>query len=271
MRNELAALYERSKAADFGLRADEFAVMLAEIAEAALPADVRETERYAFYESLHLQDLMLARACLRGEEKAWETLVALYRYKLFAMASGISRNEGVARELADSLFAALFGMRGRRSSKLASYQGRASLEQWLRAVLAREYVDRFRAERKFVPLEDTRPQVSTAPAKETQETNALVAKALDAALRELTHEERFLLAGAYLDGRSRTELGRILGVHETTIGRRIEKTLKIVRRRTLRQLRSLGVGLAAAEKLLECDVQELEVDVRNRLLVVREA
>ena len=62
-----------------------------------------------------------------------------------------------ARELADSLYADLYGTRtadGRRISKLNSFTGRGSLEGWLRAVLAQEYVNRFRRQQRLVSLEE---------------------------------------------------------------------------------------------------------------------
>jgi RNA polymerase sigma-70 factor (ECF subfamily) len=94
---------------------------------------------------------------------------------------------------------------------------------------------------------------------------------LDSALAELNDEQRFLLAAYYLDGRSLAELGRMLLRHETTVSRRIDKTLRTVRKRTLHHLRRLGLTMAAAEEALHCDVRDLTLDVRTRLLVAREA
>ncbi len=270
MTRELQDLYGRSSAANFGITEEEFARILSEAA-----SEVAEVERHAFYRSLKIEDLILARACLAGNGEAWETLVGCYRHKLFLMACRIARNECIARELADSLFAELFGIRERRdgssASKLACYTGRASLESWLRAVLAQEYVNRFRRERKFVRLEDTEPQHSQAEMAECDNANPVVAEALDTALVELSAEQRFLLAAYYLDERSLVELSRMLMLHETTIGRRIDKTLKTVRKRTLHHLRRLGMSMTAAEEALHCDIRELELDVRSRLLVAGEA
>ena len=42
----------------------------------------------------------------------------------------------------------------RRISKLNSFTGRGSLEGWLRAVLAQEYVNRFRRQQRLVSLEE---------------------------------------------------------------------------------------------------------------------
>ncbi len=271
MSEELQDLYDNSGAADFGIVYGEFTRILAHASTAYLSPNASEAERLAFYRSLKIRDLMLARACLAGNEEAWERLVRDYRHKLFLISCGIAKEEGAARELADSLFAELFGLRerrdGSRPSKLAYYTGRASLECWLRAVIAQEHVNRFRSQRKFVALECAEPRYEAAR-RETAEP--VLSEALDTALGELNPEQRFLLAAHYLDERSLAELGRMLMLHETTIGRRLDKTLKTVRKRTLHHLRRLGLSMKAAEEALDCDMRELAVDVRSRLLTTGE-
>ena len=67
-----------------------------------------------------------------------------------------SIHTGRARELADALYAELYGVRNRgdRRSLFRYFDGRSSLATWLRAVLAQRYVDRLRAERRLEPLPD---------------------------------------------------------------------------------------------------------------------
>ena len=62
-----------------------------------------------------------------------------------------------AREIADSLYAELYGIKnsaGERQSLFRYFQGRSSLATWLRAVLAQRYVDRLRVQRRLEPLPD---------------------------------------------------------------------------------------------------------------------
>lgn len=282
MTNDLQDLYRRSRASTFGITSEEFGRILVEAGRTCLSSDAGETERYAFYQELHLEDLVLARACVAGHQDAWEALVTRYRHKLFVMALGIAKDECAARELADSLFAELFGIReqknGKSSSKLLYYTGRASIEGWMRALLAQAYVNGFRLQRRFVSVANAEgqigsPNIQQPPAELEQSTSVspVLAEALDAALAEISEEQRFLLAAHYLDGHSLAELGRMLLRHETTVGRRIDKTLRIVRKRTLHHLRCLGLDMAAAEEALHCDVRDLRLDVRSRLLVAREA
>ena len=112
--------------------------------------------------SLHLEDLALACACSEGIEKAWEFFIAHFRQDLRNAASAMLRGSGQAddaraEELADSLYAELYGVRsgadGRRKSLFEYFHGRSKLSTWLRAVLAQKQVDMFRTSGKTVSLE----------------------------------------------------------------------------------------------------------------------
>lgn len=145
----VAALYERSGATAYDVTAEQFAVMLNEILSKYLP-DCPEAaaERKAdFCSGLRLEELALARACAAGHERAWQDFISRYRHKLHNMALHITRDGAHAAELADSLFADLYGVNSRdgvRRSKLIFYTGRGSLEGWLRTVMAQEFINRYR-------------------------------------------------------------------------------------------------------------------------------
>ena len=75
-----------------------------------------------FCAALRLEELALARACAAGNERAWQDFISRYRQKLHSMALHITRDAAHAAELADSLFADLYGVNvrdGVRNSKLA--------------------------------------------------------------------------------------------------------------------------------------------------------
>ncbi len=152
-----ADLYGKSGAQKFGLSLVEFTVILIEVRAKYLPCDARLEEVLELCGSLRVEELALARACARGNEAAWELFLTRYREKLYDAAGAIAREDSMARELADSLYADLFGTEtrdGKRACKLNYYAGRGSLEGWLRTVLAQEYVNRFRSQRRLVSLEE---------------------------------------------------------------------------------------------------------------------
>ncbi len=80
-----------------------------------------------------------------------------FREKLYDIARQITREDSAGRELADSVYTDLYGTKtreGERVSKLSSYRGRGSLEGWLRTVLAQEYVNTYRKQRRLVSLDE---------------------------------------------------------------------------------------------------------------------
>ena len=265
------ALYLKSGAAAYELGETEFAQILNEIAAKYLPA-AGAGEHARFCESLRVEELALARACAAGHEKAWEVFLTRYRSKLFEMAAGIARNESVARELADSLYADLYGTRtrdGRRVSKLSYYMGRGSLEGWLRTVLAQEHVDGFRRQKHLVSLEEQEEQgtqfASASPAPAAADPEPRLAAAIDEALAALGAEDRFVLSSYFLDGRTLAEIARILKVHESTISRKVDKITRQVRAGIIKKLMARGMDRRAAEEALATDVRDITTDVRARI------
>src|SRR5436190_9715263 len=105
---------------------------------------------------------------MAGDEAAWERFVRDYRPGLYKAAAAIDPSGG-ARDLADALYAELFGLNERdgvRQSLLRYFHGRSSLATWLRAVLAQRYVDRLRASRRVAPLPEGDEIELPAPPRE---------------------------------------------------------------------------------------------------------
>src|SRR6266705_5694665 len=201
-----AELYKKSSGERFGITWQEFASILCEVGRKYLPAVADEAAACELYLNLRVEELVLARACASGNEHAWETFLLRYREKLYDTALHIARETSAARELADSLYGDLYGTTtrdGKRTSKLASYTGRGSLEGWLRTVLAQEYVNRYRKQRRLVSLDEESEAGVQFAAAEPELAPAAhdlrVAAATDQALAALSAEDRFVLASYYLD------------------------------------------------------------------------
>ena len=267
----VAELYARSRAADVGLSQQDFARILDEIAARYLPAASKEAEILAFLHGLRLEELALARACAAGHERAWEVFLTRYREKLYDAARSITREDSSARELADSLYADLYGTEtreGRRACKLNYYTGRGSLEGWLRATLAQEYVNRYRRRQREVSLEEKTEagaQFAAADPAPQPAPDPRLAETTDAVLAALAAEDRFILASYYLDGRTLAEIARTLGVHESTISRKLEKVVRAMQERITDELVRRGMSRRQAEEALETDVRDVVVDVTGRL------
>jgi RNA polymerase sigma-70 factor (ECF subfamily) len=272
----LGELCLQSRSADWGIQREDFAQILLAIGAKYLPAESPATDVALFFKGLRLEELALARGCAEGNERAWEVFLTRYREKLFEMALGIAREAASARELADSLYADLYGVnsRGERVSKLASYTGRGSLEGWLRTVLAQEFVNRYRKTRRTTSLDEEveqGKQFAAEPAEAAEGTadgqspDPRIGQAIDAVLESLPAEDRYVLASYYLDGRTLAEVARTLGVHESTISRRVDKLARGLRKQILSELGRRGMSRRQAEESLDTDVRDLRVDLRTRL------
>jgi len=267
----VADLYQHSHAADVGLPQEDFARILGEIASKHLPAGAKEGDAVGFCRGLRLEELALARACAAGHERAWEVFLTRYREKLYDAARSITREDSSARELADSLYADLYGTEtreGRRTCKLNYYAGRGSLEGWLRATLAQEYVNRYRRRHREVSLEEKTEagtQFAAADPPPQPAPDPRLVQATDAVLAALAAEERFILASYHLDGRTLAEIARTLGVHESTISRKLEKVVSAVRGKIMDELLRRGMSRRQAEEALATDVRDVAVDVAARL------
>lgn len=267
-----ARLHREAGAEKFGLTPETFAAILRQIAAKYLPDTATPSEIKGFLLHLHLEELALARACAMGSEAAWELFLIRFREKLYLAAFSLVKGEANARELADSLYAELYGTRatdGKRVSKLNFYTGRGSLAGWLRTVLAQEYVNRFRREQRNVSLEEQTEagvQFEAETPDPTLVADGRLSAVTDQALSSLPAEHKFILSAYYLDNRTLAEIARILGVHESTISRKLEKLTAGIRKAIFSGLLKSGMSRNEAEQAMNAEVTQLSVDVRRRLL-----
>jgi RNA polymerase sigma-70 factor len=198
-------------------------------------------------------DLDLASRCAAGEPTAWDRFVCEYRPLLYRAADSLDPNGG-ARDLADSLYAELYGIKagdGSRASLLRYFKGRSSLATWLRAVLTQRYVDRLRAQRRLEPL----PVEDRADAREPADPErerylSLIQDALSCALARLDDKDRLRLGYYYLHQLTLAQIGRLLKEHEATVSRQLMRTRQTVRGAVERELRERH-GLTHAQ-IAEC-------------------
>ena len=266
-----AELHATCGAERFNLSCDQLTNILIEVAQKYAVAGLTEVRE--FCRSLKIEELVLARACANGDEYAWETFMARYRERLYQMGLQIAHEESAARELADSLYADLYGTAardGQRVSKLASFTGRGSLEGWLRTVMAQEHVNRYRRQKRMVSLDEEieeGTQFATPDPGLLAVLDPRLESATDEALSALPAEDRFVLAAYYLDGRTLGEIARMLGMHESTISRKVDKLTKSLRKQILAALGRRGMSRPQAEEALEVDVRDWSLNICDRLVI----
>ena len=270
LREFCARHYEASGAGKFGIDQAGLAAILAEVGSQCNRTHTA-TDLLTFLDSLHLEDLVLARACMSGSESAWEVFLSRYRVTLYESAYKIAREESAGRELADSLYAELYGVDAKgqeRTSKLRYYQGRGSLQGWLRTVLAQEYVNRYRSTRRETSLDEALDDGRQFEAGEADISvvDPRAEAAATAELAALEPEGRFLLAAYYLDQRKLADIAKLMGVHESTISRKLERVTSALRKRIRQRMVQSGMSPRQADEALQdVDVRDLRIQVKETL------
>lgn len=273
LRKHLPGWYTSSQAERYGLSLPQAEAILREVEARYLPAPAGSRQRVQFRQHLHLEELMLARACAAGHDTAWEEFWRRYRARLRASARALTHDESRAAELADGLIGDLFGLTtrdGARVSKLATFMGLGSLEAWCATLLAQSHINHWRQERRQVSLEECDPlRTLLVPPNQEAAAPAQLQRSLELALATIlagvAAPVRLLLSLYFLDGQTLAQIGALLQVHESTISRRLERALTSLRRQTRRELARQGLRPDATDAAMHLDPRWLRVDVRASL------
>ncbi len=273
-------LYSESGASAWGLARDRFENTLERSATKQFASAAPTPQKLDEYlGALHLADLALASACAEGLAAAWDHFVHQYRAYLRSAAAAILRcssTSPAAIELADALFADLYGLGpgtdGARRSSLSLFRyfhGRSSLKTWLRSVLAQRHVDAIRSSRRFTALEDDdgTSQSSQVPALTPREQSipdphrerylALLSSAFDQALASLASLDLQRLRLYYAEQQTLAEIGRVLGEHESSVSRnldRIRRDLRAIVEASLRKGRPAANGISPQPGLSDAEI-----------------
>ena len=149
--------FEKADAARWTLTREEFRDALLTTVRKSYPdTDPHDPQVDRYISALHVADLALATACALGRDEAWDHFVLAHRPVLYRAADALNPSGG-AREIADGLYADLYGLdahTGARRSLFRYFHGRSSLSTWLRAVLSQRFVDALRAQRRTKPVSD---------------------------------------------------------------------------------------------------------------------
>lgn len=250
---------------------------------------ISDSEIAKFIDELQADDLCLIIACERGDENAWNDLVERFTVTVRSAARSASSNEDAAEDLAQSIWAELYGLRVRKdgmpASKLAYYSGRGSLAGWLRAVVGQLAVDSFRKQSRLVQTEEDtdldrlahdasmaegQVLVASLPTPEESLSNrfaqADMQQALCKAVQELAAEDRLLVKLYYFDNLRLREAGVVLGVHEATASRRLTRIHTDLRKQVTKILiDERGWTQTETEKSFAEVAQHLETDLEMLL------
>src|SRR3989441_817374 len=253
-------LYAQSKADQWGVPREQFSAALERSAKKRLTSGAGTAQKLEEYlRGLRIEDLALAAACAEGCETAWEHFFKTYRPYLRAAAAAIlhcAAGSAEACELADSLFSELYGLAGGKwaeRSLFRYFHGRSSLKTWLRAILAQRHIDSIRAGRRFEELGEDEtgeglPRTLLGPQMQPSDPHreryvASFTRALQMALERLEPQEKERLRLYYAEEKTLAEIGRLIGEHESSVSRHLDRARRDLRHAVEDILRH-GIGSA---------------------------
>ncbi len=274
LERQLAELWQSSSAPAFGIAKEEFAQLLF-CRRRALP--IRPDRERCGHETRHARTASLSAPasyrrfrpgpCLRPWRRSGMGTVprplprAALPRRLFRLPARTPPAASLPTRFMPSFSGCANGT-GSANHRSRANHGRGSLAGWLRATLAQRMWTAIAASGARRRSKRSRSQPRLRIRKRSLRgpppcSPATLEKAVRLALGELDSEDRLLIASYYFDGRTVRELGLLLGVHASTISRRLERLYALVRKRILRELRAEGLSRRQAEEIMQSDVRDM--------------
>jgi RNA polymerase sigma-70 factor, ECF subfamily len=193
---------------------------------------------------LSLDDLYLATACARGEDRAWEECAERF-FGFIRDFAGRRLRGPEAGEVADRVMADLW-----QRGTIARFEGRSRLRTWLGAVVAHAAVNAAKAARPTVSWEGQAPGSRPEPAtpgesgEVERQSAAALARFLEQALLEASDDDRLLLLLYYEQGLTLDEISAVQSGSKSSLSRRLTRLRTILRSRVEALAREQGASLA---------------------------
>jgi len=174
------------------------------------------------------EDAKLVESCLKGDEKAYRTLVEKYQRRIYTIAFGILRNQEDAMDVTQDAFVKVH-------RNLARFQGTSSFYTWLYRIVVNLCIDRKRRAKKAINVDyddsishqeqphqtgPTLASVSIAgPAKELARKE--LREKMQLALDKLSPDHRQILVLREVEGLPYEEIAEILEIAKGTVMSRL--------------------------------------------------
>jgi RNA polymerase sigma-70 factor (ECF subfamily) len=215
----LAALCARGREAhpDLALDDETFVAHLARCGAEVGSADARD--------DLHVGDVYLASACLRGDVVAIERLRTAHRPALGVALRHVDASRTTADEVEQQMWEAVLVGTAASPPKLLSYSGQGPLAGWLAIVAQRLAIT---LHRKRAALERAHEAVRDEPEREPQDPELALLKeryrehfqaAMREALSELDDRARVVFRLHLIDGLTVERIAKSYGVSQSTVSR----------------------------------------------------
>ena len=164
--------------------------------------------------------------CQAGEARAREELVTGYERIVYTLAYRMTGDREEARDITQAVFLKAF--RG-----LGTFDPRRRFFSWIYRIAVNEVIDRLRSRRQEEALDESREDPADRP--DVRAERREIAHAVQAALLELSEDDRQVLVLRHWLDRSLAEIGETLGIPDRTAKSRLfearQRLGRILRRR----------------------------------------
>jgi RNA polymerase sigma-70 factor (ECF subfamily) len=181
----------------------------------------------------------LIAACQTGDREAFRQLFEAYQGRVWSIAVHFTGEESAARDITQQVFLKLF-------SSIKQFRQEASFTTWLYRLVANVCLDEQRRGRRFISFdfwrrddeEDEKSVLDWQQAQQFQHslqeeryTQAEMAAAVKAAVKELSPPLRLTVLLKYFEELSYDEIARVLGCSPGTVASRLNRGHKVLAQR----------------------------------------
>jgi RNA polymerase sigma-70 factor len=249
---------------ELGLSFAAFRARLVSIAYKNLRAGAEWWAVCEFTRKLHTDDLYLAIACAARNEAAWQRFSEVFRKPLRDLHQFLSQGLETASDLADQTLIDMFLPDRSGQSRIASYDGRSSVMTWLRVIVGNRAInERQRACNRVRRVEPEREIVDSSALEaldsgvRSERYYRFLHESLKQACHELTTQDRLILLWRYEKGLQLGQIARLIGVHQSTVTRQLERMLERLRGEVVEVLTSrYQMTQDAVDECLETVVEQ---------------
>ncbi len=223
----------------------------------------------------HSVDLYLALACARGDANACRALEAGFLRNSKRWIHRMRLSDDEADEMIQLAREKLLVAKDGGDPRISQFSGKGPLGAWIRMVVVRIVLDeigrRNQGTEMLAGLARETEEMDDAELGELRRKHAPdFKKAFEAALSEMTIEDRNLLRMHFFDGSSIDALALTFGIHRATAARRVLRAKAELFQRTREHLATrLNLGLTEAESLLRDVIPAADLSL-NRIFRVDE-
>jgi RNA polymerase sigma-70 factor, ECF subfamily len=215
--------------------------------------------RGSFIGSLHMTDLLLACACGDGSEIGWQRFFILYRKYLSDIGRALIGGCAETEEIGETIWIDLFLPDKSGASRIASYDGRSSLATWLRVVVTNRIInERQRKDYRAANLEGIAEPADPSALQCLEDKlgrdryQAMILDTFKRSFSTLSARERLILLLRYDQDVPLGDIAQLLGVHQSTITRQIDRAVERLRQDVVSQLSEhYSLGAPAIEECMD--------------------